>query len=372
MGNRIYWVSCLVAAFSLIFSACAEPKGTGPAPSPSKPSTIAPAITPSLTPEQQLVEAAKKEGSVELWTQSWPDEVDVPLKKAFKAKYPFLDLRTWDSGTAAGGVARLAEESKIGRQSADVFLSAETDIVAARSAQVIQEYDGPAGWPGQPSHKYWVNIAYSTYSAIYNTDLVPASEAPKSYEDLKNPKWRGKALMTSSGRGSPLYTAWIFGKGNLDWGKSESFWRDVVANTKPRVMSGQEPPLALLAAGDVSIFLFGAVASTVLLLQAGAPLGISKLETAPVFGYSVALVKGSPHPNAARLLINFLTSPEGNLIYANGKGIGAYNPEASPKARANAYYKQFGLNMVPVPADIYTDQNTERASAFWSTKDLYK
>lgn len=364
-------VGILLVLVMLVTGACSPKTGGGPVPTLEKTIPGPLADKPGLTREQQLIEGAKKEGQVVFWTQSWPTEVAEPFRQAFEAKYPFLQFRAWDSPTAQDAIIRLTEEAKVGRNSVDVVLFAETDIVAAQSPGLLQAQDWPKGWSGQPSHKYWANIAFSTYAPVYNTDLVSAAEAPKSFEDIKNAKWRGKAAMTTSGRGVPLYTAWIFGGGKLDFAKSDRFWLDVVANTKPRKMSGQEGTLALLAAGEFSIMLIGAVASTNLLLWKGAPLGLAAIDAAPVFGYSLALLKNPPHPNAAQLLLDFFTGPEGNLIYANGKGIGAYNLEVGSKAKANATYKLYGLKLVTMPAEIYTDDNTARASTFW-TQDLWK
>ena len=100
-------------------------------------------------------------------------------------------------------------------------------------------------------------------------------------------------------------------------------------------------------------------------------MAIAAIETAPVFGYSLVSVKDAPHPNAARLLLDFFTGPIGSSIYADAKVIGNYNPEVGSKAIANSYYKQFGLNLVPMPADIYTPENTAWATRFWMT-DLWK
>lgn len=364
---KILMVSCAIV-LSVVIACSPRP---APVPGAEKPSPTPGVVAPQLTTEQQIIEAAKKEGAVELWTQTWPPDIRGPFEKAFLAKYPFLKLTVFDTGTAAGGVTRLAEEAKIGRRSTDAVLFAETDIISAQDAGVIQEYDWPKGWPGQPSHKLWLNVASGAYFPVYNTEKIPPSEVPKTYEDLKNPKWRGRAAISTSGRGIPLYTAWIFGGGKVDFEKSESFWRQVVASVRPRVMSGYEQPNQMLAAGEYDLLLMSASDIPTNYMWKGAPVRPVALETAPVFGYSLALVKYPAHPNAARLLLDFFTSAEGNLIYADGKALAANNPESTKTAKTNAYYQQFGLKMVPVPADIYTTENTARASRFWSV-DLHK
>ncbi|MDP2743996.1 MAG: ABC transporter substrate-binding protein [Dehalococcoidia bacterium] len=357
-------VCILVLVAMLGLSACATK--AGPAPAPEKPAPVSQAETPKLTREQQLIEGAKKEGEVNLYSQSWP--VGSDFDKAFQAKYPFLKFKVWDAPRATAILDRLAEEAKIGRYPADVISFAETDFVALVGTGLLQEYNWPnQGWTGQPNSKLFMNIGSATYYPSYNTNLVTPAELPKTFEDLKNPKWRGRAAISTSGRGIPLYTAYIFGKGKVDHDKSESFWKEVVASTRPRVMSGYELPNAMLAAGEFAILLMSASSTNTKLMWQGGPIAPVALEVAPVHGYSLGMVKNAVHPNAAQLFIDFITSAEGNLLYAaNAQSIMASNPEAAKKAKTNLFYKQYGLNLVPMPAEIYTTEDTERASRFWS------
>ena len=362
MKNTVYYLLTIMVALVFVLTACAAPQKAASTPTPvvERPA----AEKPQLTRQQQLIEGAKKEGVVELWTMSWPREAGI--EKAFEARYPFLKLKVGDGPTGVGITAKIVEEAKVGRYSVDAVIFGDADIVGTHSAGVLQEYDWPKGWSGQPSHKYWLNVGWAAYFPVYNTDLVSAAEAPKTYEDLKNPKWRGKAMISTSGRGIPLYTGWILGGGKLDFDKVESFWKEVVANTRPRVMSGYTGPLASIAAGEVPLFLMAASSSTLNLMRLGAPIAPAALESTPIMGYSLALVKNAPHPNAVQLLFDFFTGPEGNLLYADAQRNGAYNPEVADKALASATFKKLGMKLVPIPADVYTDENVARASRFWA------
>lgn len=364
--RNFYWLACLIVAFSLVFSACAAPKAA-PAPTPTteKPGAAA-SVAPQLTKEQQLIEGAKKEGEVVLWTQSWPQDLAVRFKAAFEAKYPFLTLKTWDA-SIGDLVVRLTTEAKAGRFSADLVICAETDINTMVNAGVFKEYDWPnAGWSGQPSTKYFMNFAQGSYFPVYNTNLLTAAELPKSFDDMKSPRWIGRSAISTSGLGIPLYTAYLFGKGKVDWEKSESYWRTVVASNKPRIVSNFTGPNGMLAAGEFALMFMSPNDPTTILMRRGAPVAPIALEAAPSYGWSMGFPKTSIHPYAAQLLLNYFAGPEGNLIYADVKSLTALNPEAMKKSNINMYYQKFGLNMVPMPSEIYTPENTQRAGKFWT------
>ncbi|MBM2832612.1 MAG: iron transporter substrate-binding protein [Dehalococcoidia bacterium] len=362
--KKIGFTVTLFLVLGLVLAACAAPQK--PAPVPEKPAAASPTPSaPQLTRDQQLIEGAKKEGEVVLWTHSW--QVGGPAQKAFEAKYPSIKLTVWDASRATNAIARLAEEAKIGRHPADVVIFPDVDFVALAEMGLHQQYEGNnKGWPSQPSNKQYINIADGAYFPMYNTDLVSAAEAPKSFNDLKSSKWRGRAAISSSGRSIPLLTAYIMGQEKVDFEKAETFWNEVVTNTRPRLMSGYDGPLGLLAAGEFAILLMSASSTATEMMWRGAPLAGAALEAAPTCGHALGLLKDAPHPNAARLLIDFFTSPEGNLAYANDRAIIALSPEAATKARANRYYDGLGIKILSAPADLNTPENSARSSRYWS------
>ena len=71
---------------------------------------------------------------------------------------------------------------------------------------ILSEYEWPntAGWKGQPKHGFWRNDQISLRIPIYNTKLVAPADVPRKWEDLNDPKWRGKAVISNSGGDYPL------------------------------------------------------------------------------------------------------------------------------------------------------------------------
>lgn len=363
MKSLGYWLVSLVLILGFLLSACAGPK----APAPEKPATAAPAAPKvELTREQQLIEGAKKEKEVVLWTNSFMDEGD-RIRNAFKERYPFLELKNWDAPTGPSILTKLTEEARIGKHSADVVILVGGDALVLLDAGVLAEYDWPntKGWPYQPSNNFVRALAGTTFLPVYNSNLVSAAEAPKSLESLADPKWKGRSVMTVSARDTPLAFAYYWrGKESLNWQKSFDFWTDVVKKAQPKVTSGITGPMELIAAGETPVFLWATTASFRLMWK-GAPLALAKLEFAPTIPYLVTLVKDAPHPNAAKLFLDFLTSTEGSVLYADQNARTAYNPEAAKRGRANLTLAQFGINWVGLPIELLTEENYRKSQEFW-------
>lgn len=373
MKKLSYPVLSLVLAFALVLSACGKPQ-TPTAPTPSGASPTQPTTSASpLTPEQQLYEAAKKEGEVIFWTHTWSTPGN-PFETAWKEKYPGIKLSIWESSTASEAMARMIEEAKVGRHSVDVVIFPDVDITSLLTASQLQEYDWPntKGWPHQPDSKIIRNIDTMGRAPVYNTKVVATADIPKTYDALKDAKWKGKALISTSGRDTPIATAYLFGKdGKLDWDKSFAYWREVVAKASPRIVSGYTEPLGTLAAGEAGLFLWTSLKSTIQLIWKGAPIGIAALETTPASNTSIGIVKNAPHPNAARLLADFFTSTEGALAHSNTVVAVVFDPVAAKRSKVGAELDRWGIKLVPLPPELMTAENNTKAMDFW-TKDLLR
>ena len=372
MKGICYWLVLSIVLAGLGLSACASQKGTGPVAAPERPSVQTPASpAPQLNREQKLIEDAKKEGKVVLWTYTW--ERPNALEKLFKEKYPFLEFTIWDASRATDAIARQIEEAKVGRYSADLVIYPFVDTTPLREAELLVEYDWPntKGWTAQPPHNFWRIITVGGRAPVYNTDLLAPAEVPKSWEDLKDARWRGKAMISTSARDIPMTMAYVFGGGKLDWDKSFSFWKEVVDKTKPIVVSGFTQPMERIAAGEVPLFLISALEGSIMnLLYKGAPLGIAPVEAGGAPN-AIALMKNAPHPAAAKLLADFFSSEQGLLAYAEViKGATLTSPEVNKKTRAFQYYQKSGMKMTVLPSELMTPENNLKSSEFW-VRGLY-
>ena len=177
----------------------------------AQPSAATTAALAALTgPERlkRLAEGAKKEGVVSIYT-SMPQDDMAALTSAFEAKYG-VKAKVWRSGSEKI-LQRGLLEAKANRFEVDVFetnspemevLSREKVLIAANSpflSELIPQ--------AIPSHKEWIATRLNIFTCAYNTKLVRKEDLPKTYQDLLDPKWKGK-ICTRSGQ-HPYNTALI-------------------------------------------------------------------------------------------------------------------------------------------------------------------
>ncbi|MBM2831305.1 MAG: transporter substrate-binding protein [Dehalococcoidia bacterium] len=365
--KRLSRYAVILGLVSLLIFACAAPSKPAPSPVPETPLAERPAARgPELSGQQQVIERAKQEGKVVIWSNTF--EGAEQFKREFGARYPFLEFTKWDAPTGRDMVARLAEEAKIGKLSADVVATSVTDFPELLRLGLIKEYAWPntKGWPYQPNNGFYRVTTAGLRIPIYNTQLVAAAEVPRSWDDLKNTRWRGKSQISRSGPDAPLIFAYMWREGDkLNWEKAEAFWREVVKNNRPSVGRGFQIPTELLAAGESSILLLGSTLTTLSLMSRGAPLGIAPVERAMAPPFALAIVKDGPHPNAATLLADYLTSSEGLLLYANANLMNVIDPAVDKKSRAGGLLGSLGIQWEPPPTEIYTEENVKRSSDLW-------
>lgn len=365
MNRFVYIVVSLALVLGLLLSACSAPQKPAPAPAPEKPAAVPTPVAPQVTTGQQVLEAAKKEGEVVIWSNVFREKEK--FLSVFNGQYPFIKVTVWDASTGSDAVNRLAEEKKAGRVTADIIFSSESDVIPAMTLGLLAEYDWKReGWVNQPSHKFYLNYSANPRTPTYNTDLMSGAEAPKSWDDLKDPKLRGKTAVTSSGAELPLLMAYLWREGDkLNWEKAEKYLTDMVTNTRPRVMSGITRNVGLLAAGDFSLFLGASGDASLFYLMMGAPLAIVPVGQSPGLTRSAALVKDAPHPNAAKIFLDFFTTPEGLLAKTELDFTPVLYPEAAKKDRASQLLKKYGIETVVVPTAVYTAANVDRAVTWW-------
>jgi len=262
-----------------------------------------------------LIEAAKKEGEVVWYTTLIVNQAIRPLKEAFETKYPGITMqysRADDSPTAL----KLLNEAKVSRIQADIF-DGLYNMVALQRAGLITPYP-PANFAQYPTELkdkdgYWIAILLYVFAPGINTNMVPPAEAPKTLEDLLDPKWKGKmAWNTSSVAGGPGFV------GNLLLSRGEErgmeYLRALARQQIINVEASSRTILDQVISGEFPIGLMMFNHHTVISARKGAPTVWLKIEPVPVAFDAISLLKDAPHPNAARLLMEFLTSEEGQHV----------------------------------------------------------
>ena len=170
---------------------------------------------------QKLIEGAKKEGELVFYSGMIVNQALRPVTEAFQKKYPFIRMTFWraDSEVIA---AKVAAETRANNPIGDVIEGTGIGELAVREG-IAQPAWSPqlAGIPERlrDPRALWAPTRMSYFAVAYNTHLVPAASAPKSYEDLLDPKWQGKmAWPALTSIGAPLFVTNL----RLAWGEARA------------------------------------------------------------------------------------------------------------------------------------------------------
>ena len=154
-----------------------------------------------------LIEAARKEGEVNWYSTQIISQLVRPVTAAFEKKYPGIKVRATRANATEVAV-KILNESRAGRVQADVFDGTTTVVPLKKEGYVLQWLPEAAkDYPAdvKDPEGYWIANNLFIITPGFNTGLVPRGTEPKTYQDLLNPKWRGKlawnGFPTSSGVG---------------------------------------------------------------------------------------------------------------------------------------------------------------------------
>ena len=262
----------------------------------------------AITP--QLIEAAKKEARVVLYSA-----MDLPvgekLGKAFEAQYPGIQVQIERSGSERL-FQRIDQEFASNIRAADVVNSSDAShfitwkkngwlapFVTEDIAQhFLPEYRDPDGMSAT-TRIYLSSIAY-------NTNLVKPDDAPKSFADLLDPKWAGKMVKGHPAYSGTIMTATFQMVREFGWDYYEKLSKQRVM----QVQSSTDPPKKL-ALGERAVMADGNEYNVVLLKETGQPVEpVYPTEGTPTISGPTGIFANAPHPNAARLFQAWLHTRE--------------------------------------------------------------
>ena len=255
-----------------------------------------------------VIEGAKREGTVVFYGPLNINDSRMLLKR-FEEKYPFIktDLLRM---SAEPLLNRIFIEDKAGRNAVDVINN--TVINALKKARLLQQYRSAenSAYPEQfrDPEGYWATLYNNYYVLGYNSKLVSAKEAPRDWQDLLSPKWKGKIGMDQEEYEWYAATADHWGRD-----KAQKFHR-ALAKQEIHWRKGHTLISQLIVAGEFPVGIVYAHRAESM-KKAGAPMEWVKTSD-PVFVAlsPVAVAAKAPHPNAARLLIDFMLSKEAQLM----------------------------------------------------------
>jgi iron(III) transport system substrate-binding protein len=292
----------------------------GPARAAQQPSKITP----------ELVAAARKEGKCVFYT-SVEVQVGEQIAKAFEAKFPGIAVQVERSGSERI-FQRLGQERSSRVYAADVVSTSDAahfiiwkrdgwlephlpEDVALHFPQAQRDPDDAyAPWRG-------------SLSVIgYNTKLVKPEEAPRTLQDLLDPKWSGKMVKAHPSYSGTILTATFQIARDFGWEYFEKLAKQKVM----QVQSATEPPKKL-ALGERAIMVDGNDYVLLQLKDQGNPVEVVYAsDGSPMIISPSAVVKNAPNPNAARLFQNFLFTAEGQQYLVDVGFMRSFHAQVKP------------------------------------------
>ncbi|HWZ39954.1 MAG TPA: extracellular solute-binding protein [Bradyrhizobium sp.] len=283
----------------------------------------------AITP--QLIEAAKKEGTVVLYS-SMDLPVGEKLGKAFEAAYPGIAIQIERSGSERL-FQRIAQEFSSNIHAADVINSSDaahfipwkksgwlmpfvSEDIAKYFPEQYRDADGLFA-----TSRIWLS------SIAVNTNLVKGDDAPKSYADLLDPKWAGKMVKGHPAYSGTIMTATFQLVRELGWEYYEKLSKQRVM----QVQSSTDPPKKL-SLGERAVMADGNEYGVVLLKEAGQPVEpIYPAEGTPTISGPTGIFASAPHPNAAKLFQAWLHTRETQQFFMDFTAQYSVHPQVTSK-----------------------------------------
>jgi iron(III) transport system substrate-binding protein len=265
--------------------------------------------------EQKLTEGAKKEGKVVVYSFTAVDQLK-PLLDEFQKRYPFIKPEHYRAN-ATGVFNKFATESRAGQTLADVIDISAGEAHTFLQAGLIEAYLSPSrdGIPRDfmDEKGFWTAHYHFVLALGFNTQHIKPAEAPKSYEELLNPKWKGRFSLDPADQD-------LFGALLLHWGKEKAlnYFRNL-AKLDPRMVSGHTQQANLVAAGEIQMapWLYGY--RPLQLKDEAAPVETVHFDPVLSNPAYLLLTKNSPHPHAAALLIDWALAADGGMKFFGEK-----------------------------------------------------
>ena len=335
--------SSLVAAALLVAS------GTAPA-----------RAAETYQPDPKLLEAATKEGEVVLYTTHIVDQIVRPLIKAFQVHAPRVQVK-YVRADGLALVVRLTNEARAGRVQADAW-SMVDGVQALLQGRIAAPFEVPSarGLPASlvDRDRRWVATNTGVRSAAYNTQLVPPEHAPKNYQDLLDPRWKGKMVWNPKS----MTGAWGFISTVLKGMGEERGMAYLRALAKQDIVP---LPIAIRAvldrviAGEYAIGLEMNNTHAAISAAQGAPVKWVPLNPASETLQVAGITRGAAHPNAAKLFIDFMVSKAGQTVFRDNDYLPMHPdiPAKIPELRP----EQGGYKSI-----VYTPDNLEVEVPRWA------
>ena len=273
-----------------------------------------------------MVAAAAKEGKV-VWYTSVDVKVAEAVAKAFRTEYPNIEIDVERSGSERV-FQRINQEYQSAIRNVDVVNSSDASHfifwkqqkwLAAHTPPDVQRF--PAQF--KDPEGYFATWRATLSVMGYNTKLVDAKDAPTGYQDLLDPKWKGKLVKSHPGYSGTSLTGTYAIVKLLGWDYLEKLSKQGVQQLQSTTATPKS-----IASGERMVMVDGNEYNMFIEIDAKSPVKIIyPKEGTPFVTSPSAIFAEAPHPNAARVLENFLFTAKIQQLTVNEGGTRSVHPD---------------------------------------------
>jgi iron(III) transport system substrate-binding protein len=273
-----------------------------------------------------MVAAAAKEGKV-VWYTAVDVKVAEALAKVFRAEYPNINIEVERAGSERV-FQRINQEYQSGIKNVDVVNSSDSSHFIFWKQQKWLAQHTPPDVKRYPAQFKDPDGYYATWRATlsvmgYNTKLVDAKDAPAGYLDLLDPKWKGKLVKAHPGYSGTSLTGTYAITKLLGWDYLEKLSKQGVQQLQSTTATPKS-----IASGERAVMVDGNEYNMFIEIDAKSPVKIIyPVEGTPFVTSPTAVFADAPHPNAARVLQNFLYTAKVQQMAVDEGGTRSAHPD---------------------------------------------
>ena len=265
----------------------------------------------SFAASADLIEGAKKEGAMD-WMGGGSAEIDELINRGFMKKYPFIQARK-TRVQSQRLLVRFETESRAGKHTADIVRTTDWYIDIFKKKGLLLQYDPPErkNIPDEMKDRdgFYTSLYLAVHALAYNTRSVPKNDLPRSYDDLLDPKWKGKLGLEDAAY------VWFVNVLKMKGEKPGIEYMRRLARQDVSLRASTTLLTNLVAAGEIPFAIDLYADDIERVKKAGAPLDWVAFDPMIVHTIAGGINKNAPHPNAAKLFMDFLLSEDGQRIY---------------------------------------------------------
>jgi len=319
------------------------------------------ALTPmAVSAQDARLEAAKKEGKV-VWYTSLALSSSEKVAKLFEQAYPGIKVEVHRTGSQRI-LQRVMQELQANIKIVDVIHTSDAGhYVLLKDKKLLLKY-APAGierFPAAFKDKdgYHFGLRATVNVIAYNTKSVPAADAPRTWKDLLDSKWKGKLVTAHPGYSGVIATHVLALVNLYGW----DYFKQLAQN-RPMIVQSAVDPSGVVASGERPVAANGGDYTFYQVKKKGNPVEIVfPKEGVPLVVSPTAIAASAPHPNAAKLFTDYIFRRPVQQVLADSEGLYTGHPDVTYPADQP---KLSDLNILRVDPEELEKRNEEIKTRF--------